>query len=78
VVLLVLHASHLWSAGTPHHVGGIAIDTNGIRNLRLEGAVSNLFSLPASVLNQYLQMFDLILSVSERICGCLRLTPREP
>ncbi len=51
----------LQASGVPHHLNGITVATNGSVTLQLDGSVSNLFTLPASVASQFLQMFDLYL-----------------
>jgi hypothetical protein len=57
--LVLAPTLELLAQPVPHHFDGIAVLPNRSVNLSLNGSVSNMFSLPSTVANQFLQMFDL-------------------
>jgi dienelactone hydrolase len=63
ILRLLLLASLIATAQAQvaHHFTGITVDTNATATVQLDGSVSNLFSLTASMRSQYLQMFDIYL-----------------
>ncbi len=59
--LLVLARLEVAAQPIPHHFSGLEVLPDQTVALSLDGSVSNMFSLPATISNQFMQMFDLYL-----------------
>ena len=57
--LLLPNRPDLWAQPVPHYFEGITVLPDRTAMLSLDGSVSNMFTLPAAVSNQFRQMFDL-------------------
>jgi hypothetical protein len=72
--LLLPNRLDLWAQPVPHHFSGLTVLADRTVALSLEGSVSNMFTLPAAVSDQFSQMFDLyVVEASTNLAEWTRL-----
>ncbi len=59
LALLLLARLDVSAQPIPHHFSSLGVLPDRTVALTLEGSVSNMFNLPAAMLGQFMQMFDL-------------------